>query len=415
MLLVVLAWVACNGRWADAEALPLPAELAIAPVTLVPERNAFVALQGLTAPAGGDIVAAGLAALQPQAETGQAGRLGWPQVPALQCQPGRDDCGQRWRSRAEALQAFLADSRLLGERCERIVQAEGYEEVWPARPDDGPRAQASFASLPFPRFGALTECTRWFGMQAAMALHASRPDDALAQLRQADRLARLALAGSRSLMGNMVAISAVQLNWVLAVQLGLSPGARAELLAPLPQPALSPRAWVPHEAAFARGVFHDMVDNRRGCQAAVDEVGKPVASWWERQLCRMALGLMPEQTAQDVDAGWQARLAVVPASGPAGCEALQAAPWVVEPAGLVWRNTLARMLLAVPDGAHWSRYAARQVDLELLRQTLRAQALGEPMPAIVQLTREDGGQRFAACRARLVPADAEATLRLPQL
>jgi hypothetical protein len=79
-----------------------------------------------------------------------------------------------------------------------------------------------------------------------------------------------------------------------------------------------------------------------------------------------------------------------------------------------WRNTVARHLLDTP-GADCGRYAARQLDIELLRQTLRAQVLGQSTPGAVQLIRENGSQRFAACRARLFPGELEATLRLPLL
>ncbi|RZL34901.1 MAG: hypothetical protein EOP35_16145, partial [Rubrivivax sp.] len=52
LLLLVVAWVASNGRWADAAPQPVPPELMPQQVTLPAEANAFFDAQGLLAPLG---------------------------------------------------------------------------------------------------------------------------------------------------------------------------------------------------------------------------------------------------------------------------------------------------------------------------------------------------------------------------
>lgn len=410
LLLAGLAWVASNGRWADAAPRPVPAELQLPPPRLALQSNAFVDLQGLGAPAGQDVHAAGLKALQGDETAAGEGRLRWPDSLVWRCRPDREDCVARWLAQPDVMREFLAATEELGKRCKRIAAAPDMEEVLSERPASGPLTRVSFAALPMPRYSDLTQCIQWLALKAATE---PQPQQVWARLAQADRLARLHLGGARSTIGSMVGVAAVQRSWLLAGQMvanrALDPAALMPLLAPLPQAALNPRAWALHEARFTREVIRDLVHEERGCHRAED------ASWLDRLGCGAALGLMPEQTVQDSDERWLALLAAAPAQGPVSCEALQSPPWrEPESFSLSWRNTLGRWMMDVPT-RHWELYAARQLDLELLRQTLIAQVLRQSPPGTVQLTRENGAQRFAACRARLHPGEAEATLRLPLL
>lgn len=385
-----LAWVASNGPWADAAALPTPPELQLRPVQVAPETNGFIVL---TAP------------------NAAAGDPRWPEGPLWDCRPQRENCVARWLAEPAALRDALQAAAPIGERCERAAQAMAYEEVLPERPASGPAATQPFVELPTPSVRGLNRCVAWFGMQAAAS---ATPAEALAAAARADRLARMALAGSRSLVATQVAAAAVERAWLQAA--ALAAAGRFDrrdlggLLAPLPPAALSPRLWVPHEARFAREVTRDLVNPATGCGSSFPSADR---GWLDHLLCRYGLGLLPEQTAQDIDARWAARLALLPAQGPAACERLDGPPWRetgrLRPA---WRNTIGRWLLDVP-GVDWGVYAARQLDLELLRQTLAAQVLGQSLPGAVSLTREDGAQRFAACRARRDPGNAEAILKLP--
>lgn len=408
-VLVALAWLASNGRWADAPPRPLPLELQLRPVALAPAHNGFYDLQGLEAPAGEAANAWGRLSLSGEAPEATAS-LAWPSDPLWSCRSEKTDCVTAWRAERERMAALRAGVAALGARCEALAQRAGIEEVLPQRPATGPQAALPWAALPLPRFANLTHCLRWFGLGAVLADDAAQ---ARALLARGDQLARQALAGSRSLIGAMVGLAGVRRHWLLAAQLAAAqPGDhRAALLAlldPLPGAALSPRAWVPHELHFQREILRDLVD-RRGC-------ADPVAQgfWLDRLACSWQLGLLPEATAQANQDRWLQRLAGVPADGPARCEALAAPAWADAQGGLRWRNTLGRWLLDTAD-QQWPRYPARQLDLELLRQTLRAQLLGQSLPAAVQLTRQDGAQTFAACQARLDPGEAGATLRLPLL
>lgn len=403
------AWVASNGPWADVSPEPLAAELRLEPEQAPRDRNGFVALQGLSAPVGVDVFVAGQAALRRGAAQG-SGLLRWPQDPLWTCRPGRDRCVALWLAQPERAHQLLAAAQVLGARCELVEQAAFYEELLPEREPGGSGAARPFASLPLPRFSDLGSCVQWFGMTAALA---SDPAQAEAALRHADHLARRALAGSRSLLGTMMGVAAVQRSWLQAAELVARGSVRRELLqsllVPLPARALSPRHWVPSEARFTREVLRDLAAARDGC---ADAASAPESGVLDRLACRYRyqLGLLPELSARDSDAQWQARLASASADGPVACEQLSAAPWRVEPRRWpAWRNTLGRWTLdAAP--VDWAVYAARQLDLELLRQSLLAPLIGQATPSAARLRREGDVQRFAGCRARLVPDDPDATL-----
>ena len=213
LLLVIAAWVASNGRWADAAPQPVPQELLLRPVQVAPEHNAFVAVQGLDAPDGADIDAAGQAALKglpPPA----GDQLHWPTGELWNCRASKSDCARLWHDQAATLRLELGKADVLGARCERIAQMPAWEEeAWPLRPHEGPQATRPIAAQPKPRLAGLPSCVRWLGMQAVLETDDART---LALLVRADELARRALQGSRSLIGTMIGLSAVQNNWVLA-------------------------------------------------------------------------------------------------------------------------------------------------------------------------------------------------------
>jgi hypothetical protein len=409
-LFLLAIWTASNSPWVDAAPQPVAPALLLRPVLLAPERNAFFNLQALDAPPGADTHALGLRVIHGHPLPDE-GRLAWPDGELWRCQSGKLNCVEAWRTQADTLRGLMAPLGALGERCERAARAEGIEEVLPERMREGPLAGLPYAELPMPRGAGLAGCMRWFGAQAVLA---PTPQQAFERFARADRLGRASLDGSRSLLTMTLVLAALQRNWLLAADYAAAePRAdRAELLAllqPLAPEVLSPRAWIPFEAHLARELMRDATGY--GCGGARTESDGAI----KVGLCRWLIGGLPEQSLQDVDARWKARLADLPATGPAACDALTSARWrdTTRP-WPSWRNTLPRWVLDTPQ-AHYGRYAARQLDLELLRQTLRAQLLGESAPGAVTLTRDGGAQRFAACRARLYPGDAGATLRLPLL
>lgn len=408
LLLLAAAWVACNGRWTDAAPQAVPPELRLRPVRLAPSRNAFYDLQGLNAPPSEDANAWGQLHMHnpPPGES-----LSWPTDVLWQCKPAENGCVQRWRDERARMTALLAAAQDLGRRCEVVAAAEGIEEIVIERPASGPLAQVAFAALPFPRYAGVSGCVRWFGVRAALA---ANPRAAMQELVKADHLARAALAGSRSLIGTMVGVAAVQRSWLLAADFmastpGVERAALLPVLAPLPAQVLDPRIWVPSEARFVREVVRDTAQSTQGCE----EDGSTGAAG-DRLWCRLRLGLLPELSNQYSDARWLARLAAVPRDGLASCEQLSVPIWREPARGWpTWRNTLGRLMLDTETD--WARYTARQLDLELLRLTLRAQVTGEALPAGVQLRRDADTQQFAGCQARLYPGEAAGTLRLPPL
>lgn len=413
LLAGLLAWVASNGPWADAAPRPTDPRLQLPTAQAAARDNGFVLLQALDAPPGADLLAAGQATLDglpPEA----AGRLRWPAAAFSECQPRRDDCVARWLAQPAEVSAYLAATAEQGARCRRAAEAPAFEEVLVERHAEGPLAELGFAALPWPRFAELTNCVRWLGLRAVAA---SDPREAASAMAEADRFARRALTGARSTLGVMIGLATVQRNWLLAADLvahqRLDAPALGALLAPLPAEALSPRRWIPSEARFGREVMRDLADDRYNC--ASSEAAAAPRGLADRLVCHLGLGFLLEQTTQDSDQRWLARLGTLPAAGAPACNTLDTPVWrAPAEAGLSWRNTVARWVLDVP-GVDWSHYAARQLDLELLRQTLQARLQGQSPPAGVSLTREATGQRFAACRARLATDDAEATLRLPLL
>lgn len=411
LAVLVTAWAACNGPWADSGPRPVDPALQPRATQLAPQHNAFFDFQGLDAPEGADTNAAGQASLRGGHGDHNA-QLQWPTGDGWKCRSFERDCARLWMTQADAMRAALAGASVLGARCERASRMEQLEEVLPMRPAGSTRSDMPYAALPIPRFSNITSCIRWLGVKAVLEADDAR---ALALLADADRLARRALQGSRSLIGNMIGIVAVQNNWLLAGDLVSARGwdrrRLLPLLEPLPARALSPRNWIPYEAEFGRELFRDMATGLQHCVVSADSE----ASWAERQWCRMGLGVLPEQSAQDSDARWLRHLATLPAEGPARCETLKDAPWP-EPERIwpAWRNTAARWMIELPGG-QFRGYAARQADLESLRQTLRGRVLGEPLPAIVQLSREGNELRMRACLAFIQPGDKPGSIRLPAL
>lgn len=409
-LLLLAVWTASNWPWFDAAPQLVAAELQIRPVHLEPERNAFFDLQALDAPPGADIHALGLRVIQGHPLPDE-GRLAWPDSELWRCQSGKLNCVKAWREQADTLRGLMAPLGALGERCERAARAEGIEEVVAERTPDSPLAGLPIAELPMPRGSGLIGCMRWF---AAHAVLAPTPQLAFERLAQADKLARASLRGSRTLVTLSFSLAVLQRNWLVAADYAATePGADGAallaLLEPLPLDVLSPRAWIPFEAYFQRELMREFTGyscgESRHERDGLIKVG----------LCRWLAGGLPVQSLRDADARWQARLADLPTQGAAPCESLASGLWRdSERPWPSWRNTVPRWVLDTPQ-SHYGRYAARQLDAELLRQTLRAQVLGESIPGAVTLTRDGGAQRFAACRSRLYPGDAGATLRLPLL
>lgn len=414
LLAMAVSWVATNGPWADLPPQPIPAALAVQTVQLAPEDNGFLDLQGMQAPEGQDAHVAGLRAWQAAYQQPALGAP-WPQWPAgLNCSPRREDCVARWQGDQVQAQTWLhAVAELHGPRCMAAGARAGIEELLPATIVSAPPDARQMP--PTADLSAVSRCVRWWLVRAALA---GSPPEALQHLTQANQFARKALAGSRSSHAALVAAREAEHVWLVAAQLaaaapGLKPSQLTPLLAPLPAHTLHPRVWVPFEASYQRLAIRSAGVNSRDCALPPGVSQTPLGLW----LCLTGLGWLPEHTVQASDALWLARLAHVrgdgPGDGPLRCDQLREPPWTGSPKQQAWpwRNPVGAWLLASDAG--FGDTAARLVDLDLLRLSLRASLLGEPQPAGARLTRANGHQQFAACWAQLFPERHDTSVRVP--
>jgi len=132
---LVTAWVARNGQWADAAPRPVDPALQPRPTQLAPQNNAFFDLLGLEAPQGADINAAGQASLRRDRGDRNV-QLRWPKGDAWNCRSIERDCARLWMTQAGAMRAALD------------AAAVPFEEVLPTRPSGSTRSELPFAALP---------------------------------------------------------------------------------------------------------------------------------------------------------------------------------------------------------------------------------------------------------------------------
>ncbi len=353
-LLVAVVWAATQGP--DAAPRPRPAALQLPPAA--PPGPVYTALVALGQSSGGNL------------------------GPPLNCGRGQD-CAERWSRDVAAVTAELARHRALGERCQAVQavwRREGpYVEWVPERL--GP-------SQPMPLFGGLAPCQRWLIGRALEAAAAGDEPAALARLRESREWALGQLEGARSLIGHLVAYAQVTLHLqAVAAVAVLQPGWAAALepsVAPWPDAWMNPARWMPHEAAFGRGVLDELDAQCRGdarteAPAAVAGQQPATATDLLLTLCRRGLGWHPEATRQAADAVWVARI-----------ERLQQGPvaWLEDAAGqrararasgespgppLRWRNTYGHWLVSLgQDDRLYDGYVANPADVAMHRQLLAA-------------------------------------------
>ena len=402
VLLVALAWVLSNLR--DIEPAARPALLALPAPQLRDEANAFFALVGLNAGADRDPAVAGRALWRSQLafaalaqeqrylkaageamvrseQDAQGSRLpGLSGVPLL-CDTDRSGCAEQWIAQADALAVQRQTHATLGARCEQLLDKSfALEERLPP-------FQSAADPLAAHSSGAAS-CSKWLLSGAVLAWTQQRPGQAVALLTQADRLNRALLAGSHSLIAQLVAqrLAHQTLNAVvtLAVRDPALASALAPVLAPGPDQAQAVRRWIAVEAAFQRGAIDDV---SRSCLTLMDVVGRDQVSFWDglvgsldRLACRHRIGWHPERTLAVLDARWLDLVAALDSGLPAAI-GHQAAAAQAAAAGprLTWRNPVGNLMLAVSESTY-VRYLTRHADLELHREAaalaLAAQTAG---------------------------------------
>jgi len=389
-LLLAAAWLPFNLR--DAEPKPRPASLQLPAPKVPDERNAAYAVAGLNAEAGRDAAEAGRAlwaahrawgALPPAQRAAAAGArdagvakalgrtIAAPKGGPLHCDGQRATCDAEWLAAWEALDRQRAGFGALGERCSRLVDgAFEFEELLP--PGRGPDA-------PLMPWLATSDCSRFFRSGAMVALARGQRDEALAQLRRADRLHRQLWAGARTLVGVMVATRLARNTYDTMAAAAMRQPSLAEALAPWLAEPLDTRGgarrWMLFEADFQRGLIDEMTPMAAAALAASDSALAPLgggpageAVTW---LASRGIGLLPERTRQRIDEIWLRKVGALQYEWPAvlagaAVEARsrqQAGPW----ARLQWRNTIGEAILEAAE-ADYGAYFARHADHELHRE-----------------------------------------------
>ncbi|MCV2361883.1 hypothetical protein LNV23_00300 [Paucibacter sp. DJ1R-11] len=374
LILLVLAWLAGNNRWVDAEAQPRPAALQPRPVALAPEANVFFDLTGLFA--------------GPQAQPSRVGQALWgtpmpeqatvtdshlmpqPRDAGWSCSWELNDCLSLWQQDKEGLRLRLAEQALLLERCAALADGLsagrlGLMELLQQRREDVRQAGDQYLNLPSaPHLQGARVCARGFQLQAAWAQSEGQAEALLQALGRAQALSLAMLQGSQSLISNVLAWNQERqrlrlLAGLLALEPGFAPALSAQLK-PLPERARDAGAWMPAESFFGAQTMQEMAQL---CGRSEGGQLLEQAGLIDRGLCHF--GFMPQRTEQANDAWWLQQHEAAKAGPEALLSHMQAqqarefSMW-----HLPWRNTIGAILLVVAHPA-FADYPAKQADLML--------------------------------------------------
>lgn len=386
------AWLPFN--LGDAAPKPRPPELAL-PAARVPDAsNAAYAVVGLLAESGRDAAASGRAAweaqrawsaLPPAQRASDAGArdakvghtlgklLVAPKGAPLTCADGkRNNCDAQWLAAAEALAAQRLSYGAIGERCDKLVDgAPAFEELLP--PGLG-------LDAPLMPWAGVADCSRWFRSGAMVALARGKRDEALAQLRRAERLQRTMSDGARTLVGQMAATRVARQTYETMAVAAMREPALAEAMAPWLAAPLDTRAGARHWMLVEAASQQRMVDDLAGAAAAALAMsdsplgalgsgpGAMLANW----LNAHGVGFHRERTRQRLDQLWQRRVAALQYGWPAILAGAaverqsqqQRSAW----SRLAWRNTFGEALIEAVADSDYGVYFARHADHELHRE-----------------------------------------------
>jgi len=383
LLAVVTAWLLSNGS--DIEPRARPAVLQLPAPTLPDERNAFFALTGLSAEAGRDPAEVGRAlwqvnlsraALSPpwrfgtqawdelnrQEEAATGVRLPTVSGAPLYCKDAATGCVAEWLAEPAALAAQRTRMALWGARCDALL-APGmdFEERLPT--------PANFIAIVAPHGSGALQCSNWWRSGAVLAWQQGQPQQSLALLQRAARLDAALLAGSHSLVANMVAANIARNTQATVVGLAVVDASLAlqlaALLLPVPESAqvAAGKRWIAYEAAGQQTAMADLAEC---ADPALAPVQQPLG-WAERQIetferwqCRNRVGFLPERTRALSDDFWVGARTALDSGLQAAIEHLEAQSALAEQRGWQWQNTMGHMLLDVasPAYGHYFRQAA---------------------------------------------------------
>ena len=170
---------------------------------------------------------------------------------------------------------------------------------------------------------------------------------------RADKLQRGLLAGSHSLIAQMIALRVSRYTFetvtALAVRDATLAAALAPMLAPLPDQAVAAKRWMVFESARGRaalaGIFEQCLATPDPAVAQGEQVLASSVFAIDGWLCRHRIGLHPHRTEQQIDQSWLAMMRSLDAGWPAllAQSAERARTLDARPAwqGVRWRNTFA--------------------------------------------------------------------------
>lgn len=403
LLALVLAWAAFNNRWIDAGPQPVPERLRLAAPTVAADSNIFFAFIGLDEP--GPPLQAGQvqwAALQRGDDGTRLAPKPWNHLTPMGCGQDEQACVEQWVSQAQALSVQLQADEVRGERCAALA-APGlaFEELL-----TGDTYLAAVNATLSAHTTAANGCVRWLLASAVVAADRGLDVDSFGRLDQADRLMRLQLVGSQTLISNAIAWRAARLQWQTVAALvarhpawaGLHAERLTVLLRSLPEQALSAQRWIAAEASMGRMALLAIANE---CKANRPDEDEGMYSLGRFLSCKLGVGYMPQTTVQAADQLWVERLA----QNDSNAKQAPAQTRFIEPqvdGGWRWKNTIGHILISVSQPS-WNGYAQKQADVELLRQTA---ALAVQMASIAS------GQRGAWLKAQPIDAALRERIRL---
>jgi hypothetical protein len=425
LLAVATAWLLSNGS--DIAPRPRPAVLQLPAPALPDERNAFFALVGLTAEAGRDpatvgralwqlnlaraampqkdrFTTSGLADINQQYQAIAGQRLPLPNGAPLYCKDGAGGCVADWLAEPVALAAQRQEMALLGARCDALLApGTGFEERLPS--------PAHYVADIAPHMSGARQCSNWWRSGAVLAGLQGQPQQTLALLQRAAQLDAVLLAGSHSLVANLVASGMARDTQATVVMLTMRDPSLAPQLTPLLLTAskagqvAAARRWIASESAFQQVAMSELAE----CMDPDLVPRQPPAGWAERQRqklegwqCRNRVGLMPERNKALMDDYWVGASTALDGGLQAAIRHVDEQTALATQRGWQWQNTLGHILLDL-SAPSYGRYLRQAADLPLHTEAaaLALAVAAERVPAAERAAWAQGQPLSATLRERL--------------
>lgn len=425
LLAVFTAWLLSNRG--DIETRPRPPALLLPAPTLPDDRNTFFALVGLSAEARRDPHAVGLVIWRvnmARAAVPQRDRFNTTQLEDLNrqdaaatgaplptvsgaplfCKNATPGCVADWLAEPAALAAQRQQLAGQGARCDALLApGMGFEEPLPV--------PAHYAASVAPHLRGALDCSRWWRSGAVLAWQQGQLQQTVALLQRANQLDAALLAGSQSLVANLVASGMARDTQATVVMLTLREPSLAAQLAPLLQTVseagqvAAAKRWVASESAFQQVVMTELAE----CMDPALVPRQPPAGWAERQRqklegwqCRNRVGLMPERNKALSDDIWLGVATALDGGLPAALQHIDRQTAQAAQRGWEWHNTIGHLLfdVSLPSYANYFRQAA-DLPLHTEAAVLALAAAAQRVPAAERAAWSQRQPMSAALRERM--------------